>query len=189
MEPIDVAAPGALPVQDGGAMYLEAQLDQPAFVYFVWIDCRGKVLPLYPWNNEQLEITDLKQPPPVRRATDRVFSPLLGRDWQFGEGPGLETVVLLARREALSDPAELEICLSDIAASRPKHQDQLLALSLDADGQTIRHLAKEAQTPSAETLKENEPLAQAMRALGEQFDVVQVVQFPHGSKKSSPAKP
>lgn len=184
-----VDEPGALPVQDGGAMYLEAQLDQPAFVYFVWIDVHGKILPLYPWNNEELLVVDFKQPPPVRRATDRVFSPLLGRDWQFGDTPGVETVVLLARREALTDTTQLEKCLTGIAASRPQQQPQLLALSLDADGQTIRHLAKEQQTPSAQMLTMNEPLVQAMRALGAQFDVVQVVQFPHSHQKSAPANP
>src|SRR5439155_15524501 len=52
IEPVPVDAPGALPVQSGGAMAIDVELDEPAFIYLVWINSEGNVLPLYPWNNE-----------------------------------------------------------------------------------------------------------------------------------------
>src|SRR5688500_8656258 len=69
-EPVPLQQAGALPVKDGGAMVVEVQLDQPAFAYLVWIDCQGRVIPLYPWNNESIEVSNFDQPPPVRRATN-----------------------------------------------------------------------------------------------------------------------
>src|SRR5262245_46137857 len=41
--------PGALPVRTGGTMTAEVHFNQPACAYLVWLDCEGRVLPLYPW--------------------------------------------------------------------------------------------------------------------------------------------
>src|SRR6476646_10395923 len=38
IEPVPVQQPGALPVVADGAMCLDAQLNQPAFIYLLWID-------------------------------------------------------------------------------------------------------------------------------------------------------
>src|SRR5262245_2638914 len=48
IEPVPVQQPGALPVVADGAMCLDAQLNQPAFIYLLWIDSERRVLPLYP---------------------------------------------------------------------------------------------------------------------------------------------
>src|SRR5205807_2109029 len=56
IDPVPIDQPGALPVVSGGAMCIDAQLDEPAFIYLVWIDSQGRALPLYPWNNETLEV-------------------------------------------------------------------------------------------------------------------------------------
>src|SRR5262245_29421167 len=47
--------PDALPVRAGGWMSLEVNLNQPAYVYLVWLDCDARAVPLYPWNNDDLE--------------------------------------------------------------------------------------------------------------------------------------
>jgi len=65
-EPLPLEQAGATPVRTGGNMSLEAQLNQPAFTYFVWLDAAGNVLPLYPWNSQTLEVKDLRQPRPER---------------------------------------------------------------------------------------------------------------------------
>src|SRR5438046_1929194 len=95
IDPVALDKPGALPVVSGGAMCIDAQLDEPAFIYLIWIDSQGRVLPLYPWNNETLEVMDINEPAPTRRASKLVFSPLLGRTWTFGDQPGMETVIVL----------------------------------------------------------------------------------------------
>src|SRR5438067_2419988 len=107
IEPIPIEQPGALPVVADGAMCLDAQLNEPGFIYLIWLDAAGHVLPLYPWNNESLEVMDANESPPVRRASKLVFSPLLGRTWTFGKQAGMETVVLLARRTPLPSDVRL----------------------------------------------------------------------------------
>src|SRR5262245_17317367 len=107
IEPVPLEQAGSLPVQSGGAMVLDAQLSEPAYMYFVWLDSEGRVLPFYPWNNETLEVEDINEPPPARRPSKLVFSPLLGRAWNFGSQGGSETVLLLARRTPLPTETKL----------------------------------------------------------------------------------
>jgi hypothetical protein len=180
MEPIGVEEPGALPVQDGGAMCLEVQLERPAFVYLVWVDCLGRVLPLYPWNNQELEVTDVDQPPPRRRATDRVFSPMLGHDWTFAEGKGMETVVLLVRREALPATVKLGELLKGFAVRPLEGEDKLTVLALNDDKRTVSRLLSGKEGHIEEPAGAGEPLIGTLLALGEYFDVVQAVRFSHG---------
>src|SRR5437868_2457208 len=123
IDPVPVDHAGALPVVSGGAMCIDAQLNQPAFLYLLWIDSERSVLPLYPWNNETLEVTDANQLPPERRASKLVFSPLLGRTWTFGGQPGMETVVVLARRTPLPSDVELGSLLESLNSSSATETD------------------------------------------------------------------
>src|SRR5262245_43015066 len=107
-EPLQVDSPAALPVYDGGSMNLEVQHRAPACTYLIWINTSGQVSPLYPWNNSQIEVTDLNSPPPARRPGQIVHSPLaFGGVWEFRPGNGLETVLLLARKTPL--PADKSV--------------------------------------------------------------------------------
>ena len=103
-------------------MTIDVELAEPAFIYLVWIDSEGHVLPLYPWNNEVFEIKDLSEPPPLRRATKRIFSPLLGRTWTFGSRGGTETVLLFVRRTALPHDVQLGALLK--SPPTPKFDDR-----------------------------------------------------------------
>ena len=172
LEPVPVQQPGAAPVQSGGAMCLDAMLDEPAFVYLVWIDSDGKILPLYPWNNQRLEITDISQPPPLRRAGKLVFSPLLGNNWTFGEKPGVETIVLLARRTALPEATQLaDLLKSSSAPESAKAPQHVVEARLDA-----------ITKAGAKSTGDNDPaLAAFLQPLHEHFDLIHAVQFTHQS--------
>jgi serine/threonine-protein kinase len=94
---------GAVPVRNGEWVHLEARLNQPAHVYLLWVDSQGQPTPMYPWNRgTELEVLDLAVPPPEVPAERVVDSPTqFERGWPM-EGPsGLETILLLARREPL----------------------------------------------------------------------------------------
>src|SRR5439155_12406508 len=73
-----IEQPGALPVQAGDVMSVEVHYNQPAFTYLVWLDGEGQAIPLYPWNYDSIEVTDLNQPPPTRRPSKVIISPTLG---------------------------------------------------------------------------------------------------------------
>jgi hypothetical protein len=184
-EPVPLEQPGALPVQNGGAMVLEVQLDQPALAYLVWRDCQGRLVPLYPWNNESIEVTDLDQAPPVRRATNRIFSPLLGRDWTFEDSQGMETVFLLVRKTALPESVKLGELFKSLPAASAEQPADLIMLSLDADKQTVKEsIGKPGADPNAPPAA-SQPLKELIRQLGEHFDLVEVIQFAHGPVKTA----
>jgi hypothetical protein len=184
LEPVSIAEPGSLPVQSGGAMCLDARLEEPAYIFIVWVDSGGTIVPLYPWNNESVEVTDADQPPPERRATKLVFSPLLGRNWTFGNQPGTETLLLLARRTPLPKETRIGQLLDDFAKSRPAVAgSETVNMVYDAATKTATNVASksggEKESTGSEGAQPPEPLRERLARLGEHFELVQVVQFAH----------
>ena len=125
------------------------------------------MLPLYPWNNERLEVTDVNQPPPVRRAGKLVFSPLLGGNWTFGDKPGTETVVLLARRTPLPDGMEIGKLLK--SAGVPS--------MVGSPNEVVK--VESGRAAKAEKGRGKGPLEEFLAPWAEHFELVQAVQFGH----------
>src|SRR5262245_57908836 len=97
-EMIAIEDSGAVPVRAGARMSLQIDFNQPMYAYLVWLDSQGQVVPLYPWNNDRVEVVDLNQPPPTRTPAKVVMSPSVGGGWVFGQRGGMEAVLVLARR-------------------------------------------------------------------------------------------
>jgi len=177
-EPLPLEQAGATPVRTGGNMSLEAQLNQPAFTYFVWLDAAGNVLPLYPWNSQTLEVKDLRQPRPERRATNVVYSPLLGSGWNFGEQTGTETVLLLARRTPLGKDIQLADLISPPAApAEPQSAACVYGWSTGEQSITLLHPA--SADNSAAKLAADDPLATLLLKLGQHFELIRAARFAH----------
>jgi hypothetical protein len=180
IEPLVVEERGALPVRAGGIMSLEVLLNQPAFVYCIWLDCEGKVLPLYPWNTDLLEVKDINQPPPMRQPARVVYSPLLGYGWKFGNRGGVETVILLARRTPLEEATQLGALLGQPPpppAMRLK--DELLMLGLHGRDCSPSVLLARNRGDDQEAQAADEPLHKLLVRLGEHFELVRAVRFAH----------
>jgi len=177
-EPQPLEQPGATPVRTGGNMSLEAQLNQPAFTYFVWLDAAGNVLPLYPWNSQTLEVKNLREPPPERRATNVVYSPLLGSGWNFGDQTGIETVLLLARRTPLSKDIQLaDLILPPVNSTELPAPASIYGWSTGADSVSILHPVSAAD-PAAK-LPAGDPLAKLLLVLGQHFEFIRAARFAH----------
>lgn len=186
LEPVSVDTPGALPARTGGAMYLEAQFPKPVFIYLIWIDAAGKIKPLYPWNNETIEVTDFSQPPPVRRATNRVFSPMLGRDWTLDGPPGMETVLLLARDTALPANVNLGEVLSDVTLHRPpSHPAELATFAVARGGKSVEMTPGTGPGNTSKEDTSDVPFKQLLVRLAEYFDLVRAVRFAHQDVEST----
>jgi hypothetical protein len=200
IEPVPIEQQGALPVKSGGAMCLDAHLEQPAFVYLVWLDSEGQVLPLYPWNNERLEVMDADQTPPERRTTNLVFSPLLGHTWTFGNKPGPETVILLSRRTPL--PADVK--LASLIAHAKQEPSTPRSAKNDSPKSDVSDKAvtfiKMTRTRTDVSVIENgkprtdivtyteDPLLSILMHLKPHFDLLHAVQFHHESTSSKPGE-
>jgi hypothetical protein len=174
VEPVPVDTPGAVPVESGGAMCLDANFSEPAFAYLIWLDSAGQIIPLYPWNNETLEIKDIDEPPPERRAGKLFFSPLLGKSWTFGNQPGTETVLLLASKKPLNPETRLGELLKNLLAPSPLEPSQIL-----------RTVSYPVATPPGSS----SPLAAFINPLAKHFEIVQIVQFAHTDQAAEASPP
>jgi len=172
--------PGALPVRAEGWLSLEVHFNQPACAYMVWFDTEGRVVPLYPWNNEELDVTDINEPPPVRGASKIVMSPIsIGSGWQFGKKSGLEAVLLLARRRPLPAGTRLGGLLTPLPHANARQPNEAVILGLDPGATGISTILAQNRGAEAEAQAADEPLRAMMRRLHEQFELVRAVRFAH----------
>ncbi len=102
--------PGALPLRAGDQIRVEAVLNGPLYVYLIWIDCEGKVFPVYPWHRGDWTERPDEEQPRARLALPEQ----LDRGWPMQGGPGMETLMLLARKTPLPPDEDLASLLADL---------------------------------------------------------------------------
>jgi hypothetical protein len=176
----EVEEPGALPVKADGWMSLEVSLNQPAYVYLVWIDSTAQAVPLYPWNNDSVEVKDVNQPPPLRRAAREVISPMtIGSGWRFGPRGGLETVLLLARRTPLGEGTKLGSLLDPLPPTKLRRLDEVVILGLGGGAGTVSTLFAQERGSEEEARAIDEPLQALMVRLRDHFELIRAVRFAH----------
>jgi hypothetical protein len=182
VEPLAVEEPGAVPVRSGGIMSLQAQLNQPAYAFLVWLDSEGQVVPLYPWNHDSLDVRDINQAPPNRKATNVIYNPPIGGGWKFGKTSGLETVLLLARRTHLPTGTQLGPLFAGIAPPSLRNRNEVAVLSLanGADSVSTQLALNRGNEADAQTV--DEPLRAAMLKLRDHFELIVAVRFAHEEK-------
>ena len=179
---VDGDGSGALPVRAGERMTIGARLSQPAYYYLLWLDSQGRVVPLYPWNLEEIKIGDVNTPPAFHGPGKpvSVFSPnVIGRGWTFGKPGGLETVLLLARRTPLPPEVKLAELLTPLPPAPMRHREEAVSLRFDR-GQAAPSAALARNRGDETAAREvDQPLLQRMEKLREHFDVVRAVRFAH----------
>jgi hypothetical protein len=170
---------GALPVRDGWVMHLEAYFNQPACAYLVWLNCEGQAMPLYPWNYNKLDVTDINEPAPVRIPIKVVFSPPLATSWKFGKRGGLETVLLLARRTALPEGTRLGSLIKPLPNTKMRSREELAVLGATRGVDGVSTLLAKNRGPDDEAKRVDEPLAALLLGLRDQFELIRAVRFAH----------
>lgn len=168
-------APGILPVRRGDQIRIRATLTEPAYVYLLWYDSQGKIIPLFPWNEDRVEV-DLTTAPPTRPPRRELVSPTSEyKSWQIDEYPGQETVLLLARHQAATADYPWTDLMGQLSPRRLAGRPQLPDPGLLAEFSQVgphRGIEKTAQ--------EGHPdLAQLLDRLRHQFDSVRAVRFAH----------
>ena len=95
--------PRALPLRRKDAIRVEAQVNQPAYIYLLWIGSDGRASPLYPWKPGEWTARPAKEVPVTRVSLPEKSD----NGWPI-EGPGgMETLVLLVCPEPM--PADLDL--------------------------------------------------------------------------------
>lgn len=97
-----------LPPAKGDLVVLNTTATQPAFLYLIWIDSTGNVIPVYPWENG-----DWKQRIRNEQPVTELRLPDEGTGWPVeDQAAGMETILVLARREPL--PLSIDSSLQEL---------------------------------------------------------------------------
>jgi serine/threonine protein kinase len=167
---------GALPLRPGEGIRVGVELSEPAFVYLVWIDSDGRATPLYPWAEGQ----KLNEMPPEAPRRKEVYSPADAKVlWRLeGENSGLETILLLARRDP---PLGANVNLAGLiklppTPLSPNQKREFVIHGLD-NGWPLEKQHREIRRPEAEIRVVDAPFETMLNRLGAHFEVVRAVRF------------
>jgi hypothetical protein len=98
--------PGALPLRAGDLVRIEGEVRPAAYLYVVVIDPAGRAQPLYAWKPGQWAGRPADEKPCEKLALPEAPDGA----WTVDPGPaGMETLLLLARREPLTKEEEAEL--------------------------------------------------------------------------------
>lgn len=165
---------GVLPTHNGEKVHLEARVNQPAYLYLLWLDSKGNVDPLYPWNR-----TFDKLPAVQELRSDLHSPPELDRGWPMVGPSGLDTALLLIRHTPLAAEVDLREVIGELPAAPLRNPQEVAIRGFDAgqpvnaiDVGAFRGLGQEAQ-------KIDEPILQLMERLRPHFESIRAVRFAH----------
>jgi serine/threonine protein kinase len=158
----------AFPLRNGELVQFEAYLNQPAYIYMLWVTPDGAVTPIYPWDAEHFPGFDAPFVDGSQRPTDHVICPKSTREGFEATDPiGLQTFVMLARREPLAPGVDLGKLLARLPAG-PKFDHSMAMMQ-----PRLRGIAT-GRTKSLEHALYDE----LETRLSPHFELVQMMTFP-----------
>jgi serine/threonine protein kinase len=102
-------SPTEFRIESGNLVQVNAELNRPCYVYLLWIEADGNVVPVYPWVGFQWT-----QRPETERPEAKVSRPDGNQGWPVGGPAGIETAVLLARDKPLPSDVDFGQLLAGI---------------------------------------------------------------------------
>jgi hypothetical protein len=169
----------ARPLHTGDQIRVTAELNRPAYIYLLWIDESGKVLPVYPWTPGDWTKRAAERP------VDRLDLPAkLDSGWPMGDGAGMQTLVLLARQTQLPP----EVNLVQLTSGLPPQTMQNVSALVEIDGgrvvteemeRTRAPLFFNAQQIDDPVLRTQQLLTER---LGRDFELINAVSFANQGK-------
>jgi serine/threonine protein kinase len=110
---------GVVSLSTGDRVRLEAELNQPGYIYIVWLDSEHQALPVYPWLQGQWQVRA-----PTEMARLHLSLPdTQDRGWEMqNSNSGMETVVLMARPTPLPEELALDQLFQNLPAAESPSQ-------------------------------------------------------------------
>lgn len=179
----------ALPARAGDKMHLEIRCKEPTCIYVVRLDSQGKATPLYPWNMDEVEVTDFTRRPPENRPGRIVLSPMtIGNGWEIDRRGGMETVLLLGRRTSLPEDVRLGPLFDAMPVTKMRDREELVALKWQRGLDKVTTVLAKNRGADDEARDADRPLLALIDRLREHFDMIEVARFAHEGKSDAPAK-
>ncbi len=173
--------PAARPLKTDDLVRVEARLSRPAYVYILWVDSAGTVLPLFPWQPGDWGSRPLHESP-----VSQVSLPAAADEaWPLEGATGIETLLVLVRDSPLPAEVDLKQALSSLplqSAESPKSLNEFV------NGQVVYpHQSTDRGPQLNDPQKIDDSILAAQRIIqekiGEHFPYTHAVCFANGGER------
>lgn len=166
----------AVPVRTGDGVQVHVKLNQPGYVYILWLDGKGTIHPYYPWEIRNNHRSFQFLPEPLTKVVEFKYPPATGT---VATGPsGLETIILVARLTPLPSDFDWETMIPEDTRTFPLRKEREVVIrSWDRGENRVRRVLDQDRGPSTEMVKIDTPLSQLMERLQPHFDSIRAVRF------------
>jgi len=173
-----------LPVRMYDLLHMEARLNQPAYVYMLWVDGKGVVTPLYPWNPEEdIVYRTLPPKPPPQTPRAEVHNPSRsGKGWNADNTAGLDTILLLARKMPLPEDMRLAEVLGKVPEAPLGPLGEVVVRGLNGGRPAEEAKLDRNRAPLDQAQVIDDQLVQLLDRLRDHFELIRAVQFAHVGK-------
>ncbi|MFV2065995.1 MAG: serine/threonine-protein kinase [Pirellulales bacterium] len=167
--------PAARPLKTDDRVRIETRLNKPAYVYILWVDSEGTVLPLYPWQPGDWESRPSRESP-----VKQVSLPVADDEaWPLEGEPGMETLLMLVRESPLPAEVDLKQALSALPRQAAKTPGSLIEF---VNSQVVIRQGRTDRGPKLyDPQKIDDPVLTTQRIikekLGEHFRYTRTVSF------------
>jgi serine/threonine protein kinase len=169
---LSLADPLALPLHAGDQIKVEASLNRPAYAYVVWIGPDGLARPVYPWRPGDWNL----RPPEERTIVTLSLPEPIDEGWAIQGGPGMETLILVARDQPLDPSLPIKDFFASLPAQRLQNDRSLVWFD---QGEVSRAQLREPKF--FEPSEINDPVLKTQRILTERlkpyFPLIRAVSF------------
>jgi len=173
---------GAVPVCEDEMVMVEVSLNKPAYLYLLWIDAKGSVTPLYPWNTDKIEISSIKVAPSHQVPRQQLRNPPTdGKGWVIDDIKGLDTILLLANPTPLPEKVVLADLLGSLPAAPLCNLNEVSVRAFDR-GKPVESLRLDIERVKQEAQRIDDQLLALVERLKDRFEVIRAVQFAHVPK-------
>lgn len=174
---------GAVPVRKGDQIQIEATLNEPAYGFLLLVDGQGSVTPLYPWNADELVVESVDAAAPLKKEAKFRNPPRLSSGWPLDDTPGLETVLLLARREPWPEGKKLSEVMGKVPAAPLREHGEVVVRGWNRGKVVEVGVQLDIKRGVEKQAKEiDDQLLRLVDRLSAEFEVIRAVRFAHVSK-------
>ncbi len=173
---VDDQARHALPVRNIDLVTLEVRFSRPAYAYLLWFPGEGgPPTPLFPWDPHPQ--SGFREMPKQIRVTAIRSPPIDGKGWPIAGPSGLETAVVMAREEPLTDQ-EFHDLQAQLGTLPPTPLGPDLQECAWLDPISTRGTLRGLNTAESRDLVD-EPVFNMLRRLKSRFPFIKAVRFAH----------
>jgi hypothetical protein len=172
---------GAMPVCEDEQLQAEVTLSEPAYAYLLWVDGKGTVTPLYPWNDDELKVESVAVAPPAVKAQTFRNPSRASQGWRLDDTLGLDLWLLLARRQPWPKGRDLAELIGEVPPAPLDRPGEVVVRGWDRGESVVRE--DHYRRPKAKAQEIDDQLLRLVDRLKDDFELIRAVQFAHAARR------